>query len=1425
MGSAVAIGEKPGRRTGGPSVMVESSRSEMDELHTRVEHAEREAAEARGREAAATARAEKLAAANAVFREAAAWQGDLDAFLGRVLLTITDLLAAQSGTLWLLTQEPAHVVLHAEVDGGAVVFPSAAGHPKSGLGRPLAGVLGASGDLGARRPFVVPVHAHPLLSDGEQAYLMHKGVRVLIEVPIVLGNALFGSFTICLTEDRPSLESDGELIEALANHAAVALHVTRLTEQARDAAVARDREQAALRRAEALARANAAIRSTLDRLAERQDLAAFLSEAVRVCARELGAVGAGIWVHSDEPEPDELVVSLEDGVVRFRNDMLHPGRIRQPRTPETSSNDPKLRRGEIVIEAGEQLRGTSWYPRFREYLEARGIRAVASVPLFVGERWVGTIVLRHTTELAGYEPERRELAIALANQVALALELTRLAEQTRDAAIARARADELAKANTALQRAVERLVLAGDVDEMIDAFLLESVAAVGADSGAIHRRAEDGSFAMLALVDGGQLRRPQRNKPADAPLRQQTSEDPTGTMRPTLAGHHRVDLGSLERWFPEAAEYHRRRGHKSMWHVPYRFGGLVTGFVELAFRDERELAAEALETIQALAHQTWLAMEGRRLADEAREAALAKEREAVARQRAAELQRANEALRRTTARLAADSRLEVYLGHVLLEACAHVGSDAGHLTTYDAARRTLATASLVQDGAVLPADAFLPEILLGEQETFFDVIIREGRPRVFDLNSEQHLFVPGAVEYHTDRKHTHAYAIPLMIEGQPLGHIGIATRASGPMVGEQLAFLQALAHQAALAIQLTRLSEEARTAAVAKEREAAASARLADLARANAALQDVTDALAGAQTLDEIVPAVLGIVAQTFDCEAVGHFEIAGETVTLRHWRMGDRVLTPDDFLSLDTIGEHAVTRQLAEGFIMPDNFLGTSPRENRRAVLIDHRLGTAKPELDDWAIRNGWPLEMNVPLVVDGRVLGALTLYRSADERPYTESEVALVEGLAKQLALAVELNRLAEEARDAALAREREVQANRRAEALARISEAGRMTLQRLSEKPELDGFLGHVLTVAAEQFGAVGGGVWLAREQQTQLVLTLEDGVVRSADESLHPGRRGTVDLFGGTADLTERVRDGLRVQQQARAILTWGPAGLRNDPVMSPYRGYFADRGIVQVTGIPMFFGNEYRGSLTLRFVHERTLGREEEELAHALANQAVLALELSRLADEARDATIQAERGRLARDVHDTLAQGYASLAFQLGYLAHEVHASPALSERLARLGQVAREHVAQARRTIAALRAGAGSETLHEQLVQLVDSYRRGGEGRLSLGGVALRIDGEPARQLALLAQEAVANALRHARPHTVVITTTRTDHEVVLTIEDDGQGFDLATATTGFGLTTMRERAEDIGAAITISSVTGQGTRIEVRWQVRVNGDDDGLA
>ncbi|MEV3992576.1 sensor histidine kinase [Streptomyces sp. NPDC049837] len=207
-----------------------------------------------------------------------------------------------------------------------------------------------------------------------------------------------------------------------------------------------------------------------------------------------------------------------------------------------------------------------------------------------------------------------------------------------------------------------------------------------------------------------------------------------------------------------------------------------------------------------------------------------------------------------------------------------------------------------------------------------------------------------------------------------------------------------------------------------------------------------------------------------------------------------------------------------------------------------------------------------------------------------------------------------------------------------------------------------------------------------------------------------------------------------------------------------------------------------------------------------------------LAAAERHAGTLAERERLAREIHDTLAQGLSSIQLLLRAAERALpDGNPVAAGHIERARRTAQDNLAEARRFVRAL-APADLErgSLAAALERLCDDP--GGPGprvRFSLSGTPVPLPTPYEVALLRIAQSALANTVRHAGAGRAEITLTFMDASVTLDVVDDGKGFDPHVWTPspgdGFGLQAMRSRAQSLGGTFTVESSPGQGTAVAV--------------
>ena len=192
-----------------------------------------------------------------------------------------------------------------------------------------------------------------------------------------------------------------------------------------------------------------------------------------------------------------------------------------------------------------------------------------------------------------------------------------------------------------------------------------------------------------------------------------------------------------------------------------------------------------------------------------------------------------------------------------------------------------------------------------------------------------------------------------------------------------------------------------------------------------------------------------------------------------------------------------------------------------------------------------------------------------------------------------------------------------------------------------------------------------------------------------------------------------------------------------------------------------------------------------------------------------------ERERLAHEIHDTLAQSFAGIGFQLQAIRNSIPGDDQfLRHQVDRAMSMARTSHEEARRSIASLRPKSLGNT------GLIPALRACAEGMVKDGNVTVETRGEDEGRSASsrikdtffrIGQEAIANSIRHADAAVIRIRLQQQGSSLCLSVEDDGAGFTADSDHAGFGLLGMRKRAESINATLMIRSSPGRGTRVEV--------------
>jgi signal transduction histidine kinase len=201
-------------------------------------------------------------------------------------------------------------------------------------------------------------------------------------------------------------------------------------------------------------------------------------------------------------------------------------------------------------------------------------------------------------------------------------------------------------------------------------------------------------------------------------------------------------------------------------------------------------------------------------------------------------------------------------------------------------------------------------------------------------------------------------------------------------------------------------------------------------------------------------------------------------------------------------------------------------------------------------------------------------------------------------------------------------------------------------------------------------------------------------------------------------------------------------------------------------------------------------------------------------------TITRERERLAHDIHDTMAQGFAGVGYQIQGIRKSILRAKRLDARLIAdqlsvAYQLVRSCHEEARRTIAML-GSASPRIQHNLLGALAETAQKTAGDKIKttaeLHGNPTPLNLRLADALLHIGQEAIANALGHGDPTSLKIRLSYQDGCVELTVEDDGSGFEYSPESRGFGILGMQKRARDIGSRLELLSTPGTGTQVRVQ-------------
>jgi len=371
----------------------------------------------------------------------------------------------------------------------------------------------------------------------------------------------------------------------------------------------------------------------------------------------------------------------------------------------------------------------------------------------------------------------------------------------------------------------------------------------------------------------------------------------------------------------------------------------------------------------------------------------------------------------------------------------------------------------------------------------------------------------------------------------------------------------------------------------------------------------------------------------------------------------------------------------------------------------------------------------------------------------------------------------------------------------------EALAQSLDVLATAPAPDKFIGQMLSTIGRLLNAQSVTLWLFDESTDSLALRLmADGRKLAVPDPEHPFMKDPMSWKQNPA-----------IQE---LLFTAGPIvceDIETDPRLNgAWREYLKRKGAKRFLGVPLLVGGQVRGFVGIRHSDCAAYRPEEIELTQALAHQVMLAIQLNELADQGQRAAVFEERNRMARDIHDTLAQGFTGVIVQLEAAEDAISCDcrKEADDHLHRAGELARRSLTEARRSVHALRPEVLEE--HNFWVALKGIIKNTTFGtalhtKFAAHGKLPELPRPWQENLLHIGQEALTNTLKYAHARNFETRLSYKARELCLELRDDGEGFKVKERHDGVGLTGMRERVEQMGGELKIISSRGKGTKITV--------------
>lgn len=381
----------------------------------------------------------------------------------------------------------------------------------------------------------------------------------------------------------------------------------------------------------------------------------------------------------------------------------------------------------------------------------------------------------------------------------------------------------------------------------------------------------------------------------------------------------------------------------------------------------------------------------------------------------------------------------------------------------------------------------------------------------------------------------------------------------------------------------------------------------------------------------------------------------------------------------------------------------------------------------------------------------------------------------------------------------RDRTKRERQRAEQLRTINEISR----KISSIMNLDELLPYVANLLRETLDYHNVNIFLFEQSSGQLILK----------EICLSGYKGVIPL-----EVPLEIGD--------EGVVAWvahtGEPLLVNDVSKEPKYWFIEELSAIKSElAVPVRIGDKNLGVLDIESNELDAFSEADLFTAQTLADQLAIAIENARLYQATGQIAVMEERNRMAREIHDTLAQGFTGIILQLEAAEQALESDlNQVQQHLNKARSLARGSLNEARRSVWNLRSAALEQlSLAEALRQEVFVFAQNNDikTRFDVSEKVRELPPEVDTAILRICQEALTNIKKHANASEVKVDLTFEDSEVTLNIRDNGVGLQSDGSNEdekmhrGFGLISMRERARNVGGTLELQSEPGKGTQIKV--------------